>query len=227
MIKNKKIVALIPLRGGSKSIPYKNIKNLGGKPLAFWVCQAALESKYIDAVYVSTEDEKIKKTIENLKLPIKIIDRPENLATDVATDEAVLLHAIQEIKCDILIDLHATHPLTDASHLDSALEKFVKGGYDSMLTGVLFKNFYWTREGVPLNYNPLKRPMRQQWEGTVTENGAFYITTPDTLRTHGNFLGGKIGIYEMPKDIYVDIDEPSDWEKAEKMFALKKVTKND
>ncbi len=218
MKNKKKIAVVIPARGGSKSIPYKNIKPFGGKPLLYWVCKAALESKYVDKVYVSTEDAKIKNAVKNLKLKVGIINRPMELAQDLSTDESVLLHAIDEIECDVLIDLHATHPFTTSKHLDEAIEKFVEGKHDSMVTGVLQKKFYWTREGTPLNYNPLKRPMRQQWDGTVTENGAFYVTRPATLRKYGNFLGGKIGVYEMPKEIFVDIDEPEDWALAEKML---------
>ena len=74
MIKGLKTVALIPLRGGSKSIPYKNIKEIAGKPLAYWTCYAATHSKYIDEVYVSTEDEKIKKTVFCSKLGSSLIE---------------------------------------------------------------------------------------------------------------------------------------------------------
>ena len=94
----------------------------------------------------------------------------------------------------------------------------MKNNHDSMVTGVLFKKFHWTRDGKPLNYNPLKRPMRQQWEGTVTENGAFYITKRETLKKYGNFLGGNIGVFEMRREQAIDIDEPSDWEEAEILF---------
>ena len=68
MYKGKKIVAIIPARGGSKSIPYKNIKEIAGKPLVYWVCEAAKKSKYIDEIYISSEDQKIKEILNAFRI---------------------------------------------------------------------------------------------------------------------------------------------------------------
>ena len=218
MIHNLKTVVLIPLRGGSKSIPYKNIKDIAGKPLAFWTLHAAANSKYIDEVYVSTEDAKIKETILGLGLgpKVHVIDRPMEFAQDTSSTEAVMLHFAENVPFDLLVTIQATSPFTTSEDLDTALEKFLAGGFDSMLTGVRYKKFWWTLDGKPLNYDYLKRPRRQEWEGVVNENGAFYITKREILDTVKNRLGGKIGIFEMPEDKAVDIDEPSDWIEAEK-----------
>ena len=215
MIKGLKTVALIPLRGGSKSIPYKNIKEIAGKPLAYWTCNAATHSKYIDEVYVSTEDDKIKKTVLGFKLGVKIIDRPAHLAEDTSTTESVMLHFAELVKFDLLVTIQATSPFTTSEDLDAALEQFTKNNFDSLLTGVSYKKFFWTKDGKPLNYDYKKRPRRQEFEGVVNENGAFYITKRSILDEHKNRLGGKIGIFEMPEDKAVDIDEPDDWSKAE------------
>jgi len=176
MTNRKKIVALIPLRGGSKSIPYKNIKPLGGKPLSYWVCKAATEAELIDEVWVSTEDKKIKETVLSFGLGVKVIDRPKEFAQDDSSTESVMLHFAGTVPFDILVTIQATSPLTESEHLDHAIRKFVTEEYDSMVSGVTLKRFFWTHDGKPLNYEPVKRPLRQEWDGTVMENGAFYVT---------------------------------------------------
>ena len=87
-----KIVAFIPARAGSKSIPNKNIKSFGGKPLIHWVVNAALDCKYIDKVYVSTDGKEIQKTVNEISNPkLKVIDRPKNTAEDSSTTESAMI----------------------------------------------------------------------------------------------------------------------------------------
>lgn len=221
MFRNHKIVALVPLRGGSKSIPYKNIKKIAGKPLAYWVCDAAKKSKYIDEVYVSTEDEKIKDVINSFGLGIKIIDRPPELATDKALTDSVMLHFATKVNFDILVTLQATSPLTTDNNINKAIEQLVEDKSDSLLTGVLVKRFFWSEDGKALNYDYLHRPMRQDFKGTIMENGAFYITKREILEKYKNRLGGKISVFRMPEETTVEIDEPEDWEVVEKLLLEK------
>ncbi|HVM73382.1 MAG TPA: acylneuraminate cytidylyltransferase family protein [Candidatus Paceibacterota bacterium] len=215
----KKVVALVPLRGGSKSIPYKNIKEIGGMPLAYWVLKAATDSPSISEVYVSTEDPKIKEVVESLGLGVKVIKRPEELAQDLTTTDAVMMHFMQEVPdFDILFTIQATSPLTTEAELEAALDHFLKNDHDSMLTGVRTKRFFWTDDGVAHNYDYKNRPMRQQFKGTIMENGAFYITKKETLEREKNRLGGSIGVYEMPPHFAVELDEPEDWVEVEKLL---------
>lgn len=218
MLKNHKIIALIPLRGGSKSIPYKNIKEIAGKPLAYWVCTAAKNSEYIDEVYVSTEDKKIKKVINSFNLGVKIIDRPNELATDETSTASVMLHFAEKVDFDILIMLQATSPLTTSSDIDTAIGKFIGDGSDSMVTGVLLKRFFWTKDGKALNYNYLDRPRRQDFGGTVMENGAFYIIKKEILKKYKSMLAGKVSIFIMPDDTSTELDESNDWIVVEKLL---------
>ena len=225
MATTKKIVALIPLRGGSKSIPRKNIKLLAGKPLAYFALKAAADSKYIDEIWVSTEDKKIKDVVLGLGLGVKIIDRPEELAKDDSSTESVMLHFAKEIPFDILVTLQATSPFTTSKDLDSALKEFTKKDFDSMVSGVPTKRFFWTPEGRPLNYDPKKRPRRQDFTGSVMENGAFYITRREILEKTSSRLGGKIGVFQMLENSALEIDEPDDWKKAEKVLESLKSTR--
>lgn len=225
MFKNYKTVALIPLRGGSKSIPYKNIKKIAGKPLAYWICDAAKKAKYIDGVYVSTEDKKIKEVINSFGLGINIIDRPPELAINKASTDSVMLHFAKKVNFDILVTLQATTPLTTDNDINKAIKQFVEDESDSLLTGVLLKRFFWSENNKSLNYNYLNRPMRQDFKGTIMENGAFYITKREILKKYKNRLGGKISIFKMPEETAIELDGPKDWEVVEKLLLEKKPNK--
>ncbi len=213
----RKVVGLIPLRGGSRAIPYKNIKPMAGKPLAYWVAKAAAEARNIDEVYVSTDDPQIKEAVTGFGLGLHVVDRPKELADDKTTTDAVMLHFMEQVPdFDTLITLQATSPLTSAEHIDEALEQFDAGGHDSMLTGVRSKRFVWHDNGTPHNYDYRNRPMRQDFPGSIVENGAFYITKKEILEREKNRLGGNIGIYVMPEVTEVELDEPEDWAHVER-----------
>ncbi|RJQ47417.1 MAG: N-acylneuraminate cytidylyltransferase [Nitrospiraceae bacterium] len=228
----KNIVALIPLRGGSKSIPRKNIKDIAGKPLCAWALEAACKAIGASNVYVSTDSAEIAGVVEGLGLGVKIIERPGELATDTASTESVMFHFAGVVDFSTVITLQATSPLTTPDDINKALRLFKKNEYDSMLTGVRTRRFFWTSDGKALNYNPRKRPRRQDMEGWIMENGAFYITKGNILQRYKCRLGGRIGIYEMPPETAVEIDEPEDWEAAERLLIrrarenFKKVIRN-
>lgn len=217
-----KTVALIPLRGGSKRIPGKNIKPIAGRPLAYWVCAAARNCKYIDDVYVSTEDEQIASVVQAFNLDIQVVKRPPYLATDVSTTDDVMLHFMTVTDFDLLATVQATSPLLAARDLDLAIEQFVREGNDSLLSGVVVKRFFWTNEGRALNYDPLRRPFTQAFDGTIMENGAFYLTSRSTLDRCRNRLGGKIGIFRMAEETAAEIDDPADWVKVERLLSSRR-----
>jgi CMP-N-acetylneuraminic acid synthetase len=206
-----KTVALVPLRGGSKSIPLKNIKDIAGKPLCAWVLEAASHAKNIDKVFVSTDSEAIRTVVDSLNLNIEIIQRPAAYSTDEASTESVMLHFMSEVNFEKVVTIQATSPLLKSTQLEQAVDLFEKEEYDSLLTAVRTKRFFWTLDNRPMNYLPQSRPRRQDFEGSFVENGAFYITTKNILEKDRCRLGGKMGIYEMPENSFVEIDEPEDW----------------
>lgn len=216
-------VALIPLRGGSKSIPKKNIKLIAGKPLCAWVLESAVTCNLIDDVYVSTDSEEIAQVVDDLNLGVKLIIRPPELATDSASTESVMLHFAENIDFDVLTTIQATSPQLTSLHLDNAIKQFTNEKLDSMLSAVRTKRFFWNDNGTPINYEPKKRPRRQDFNGTLMENGAFYLTKRNILEKYKCRLGGKIGVFEMPEETMLEIDEPSDWDAISKL--LKNVSK--
>ncbi len=215
----KKIVALIPLRKGSKSIPLKNIKPIAGKPLCYWVITAAKQCDQIDEVWVSTDGEKIAEI--SRKYGAKIIKRPPEFATDTASTESVMLHFQEKVDFEVLVTIQATSPLLSSQDLSKALKTFDENNLDSLLSAVEFKRFVWSHNFKPFNYDPFNRPRRQDFEGSFLENGAFYITKYEILKNYKNRLGGNIGIYKMSNDTATEIDEPEDWTIVEKLLINK------
>lgn len=224
--KKPKIVALIPVRGGSKSIKLKNIKEMNGRPLVYWVMDAALQCDWIDEVYIATDHVEIRNAVLDYdkrdKRKLKCIDRnPEN-ATDEASTESVMVEFVNKIPSDIMVLIQATNPLLKSDHLTEALNVFLSNGLDSLLSVVRQKRFIWkiNNEGLvePVNYSPEKRPRRQDYEGFLVENGAFYITKTDQFIRTGVRISGNIGYYIMPEESYYEIDEPQDWMIVEQLL---------
>ena len=220
MNQKTKNVAFIPVRGGSKSIPYKNIKEINGKPLIYWSLRAANDCEYIDKVYICTEDASIKDVatklikVENLN-KATVIDRSEQSARDDASTEEVMLEFTDRYDFDNIILLQATSPLVSSEDLNNAFDVFNKASIDSVLSVVKQKRFVWKEksEGVygPHNYDVYSRPRRQEFEGFFVENGAIYITSKDKLIENKTRISGNIGIVEMNEKTYFEIDEPEDW----------------
>ncbi|HCT86558.1 MAG: acylneuraminate cytidylyltransferase [Candidatus Margulisiibacteriota bacterium] len=215
------IIALIPLRGGSKSIPKKNIKLMAGKPLCAWTLESAYNSGIFDKVVVSTDSQEIADVVRSLNLDVEIIMRPAELATDTSSTESVMLHIADIVDFDVIVTIQATSPLTEPLDFVNAYKKFNAENLDSLVTGVNQKRFYWDIAGTPLSYDPLNRPRRQDYNGVIMENGAFYITKRSVLTQSQCRLGGRIGIYEMPENTAIEIDELSDWHAVEKLIKLR------
>ena len=215
-------LALIPLRGGSKSIPHKNIKPIAGKPLCAWVLEAAREANIFDQIAVSTDSDQIAGVVTSLDLGIEILKRPEHLATDQASTESVMLHAAECYSFKSITTIQATSPLVRADDFIEAHHKFNNEGFDSLLSAVRIKKFFWHADGTAINYDPALRPRRQDFRGMLMENGAFYITSRDLLEQYKCRLGGRIGIYEMPAETATELDEPADWQIVEALLNKKK-----
>ncbi|MCU0660827.1 MAG: acylneuraminate cytidylyltransferase [Myxococcota bacterium] len=219
------VAAFIPVRGGSKSIPRKNILPMAGKPLVHWVAQAACECPLIDVVYVASEDEEIRAVACELRHDkLMVIDRDPSTATDTASTESAMLDFASRHSFDVLVLIQATSPLLEPGHLTAALTKYRESGCDSMLSVIREYRFRWEQgEGSlePSNYDPRRRPRRQDWEGELVENGAFYVTTREALLETGCRLSGHIEAYEMPPSTAVEIDERSDWTRVEELLYAK------
>lgn len=215
MVNNHRVIAFIPVRGGSKSIPLKNIKPFCGKPLVCWNIEALEACELVDEVIVATDSDDIWNVVEvRHYAKTTLYRRSAENACDTASTESVMLeyiHYAQLPREDIFMLVQATSPLTEDIHFTEALQMYGKGEYDSILTCVRNYRFFWNEDGTSMNYDYMNRPRRQNFSGMLMENGAFYINTVENILNSGNRLSGKIGVYEMPEYTATEIDEPDDW----------------
>ncbi|OGZ33197.1 MAG: hypothetical protein A2V69_01565 [Candidatus Portnoybacteria bacterium RBG_13_40_8] len=222
MYKNKKILAIIPARGGSKGIPKKNIRLLTNKPLIAYTIEAALKSKLLDRVIVSTEDKEIKEISKRYKA--EVVKRPKKLSGDTTPMQSVLEHIISYLKKhgnykpNIIVLLQPTSPLRAAHHIDEAINKFLEEKYDSLLSVCPSHAFIWKinrSTAICINYDFKKRTRkqarRQDRKPEYKENGAIYITKYENFIKKHNILNGKIGLYIMPEKNSLEIDTEFDF----------------
>ncbi|MBR9873098.1 acylneuraminate cytidylyltransferase family protein [Vibrio sp. J1-1] len=223
MIDGKKVIALIPARGGSKRLPRKNVLPLNGKPLIAWSIEAAKRCSYIDKVLVSTDDQEIADIAVKFGADVPEL-RPENLASDTAKTESVLIYVLEKFGKDdeILVLLQPTSPLRTTQHINEALELFI----DKQALAVV--------SVTPCEHSPL-------WSNTLPEDGSMGdFLKPEALNRSqdlGEFyrLNGAIYIFDalnlldqkeiryteksyayvMDNRVSFDIDQKLDFELAE------------
>ena len=209
-------VAFIPVRGGSKSIPLKNIRPICGKPLVYWTVKAACECSQIDKVYVATDSDMIKKAVESFAFDkVEVIGRSAESASDTASTESAMLEFASERNFENIVLIQATSPMLQGKDLEAGFLLFNEEGTDSVLSVVRQKRFYWETDengyANPANYDVYHRPRRQEFDGCLVENGAFYITSRKDLLKSRNRVSGRMKALEMSEDTFFEIDELSDW----------------
>lgn len=225
--------AFIPVRGGSKSIPLKNIKPICGRPLVYWTIKAACLCEYIDIVYVATDSDIIRETVEafkhgaeaNVFEKLQVIGRSTESASDTASTEFAMLEFAECYDFNNIVLIQATSPMLTAKDLDGGFELFNSDGTDSVLSVVRQYRFLWDKQidgnVSPSNYDVFHRPRRQEFDGYLMENGAFYITSKKALIKHKNRISGNIKAYEMCEESAFEIDEPNDWTIIEALMRRK------
>jgi len=218
----KKILAIIPARGGSKGIPRKNIQIVAGKPLIFYTIEKALQSKYIDRTVVSTDDNEIAEIAK--KYGAEVLIRPKELALDDTPDLPVFQHAIKYLRekenycSDLVINLRPTCPLRSVADIDNAIEKMLKNNCDSVRTITEVKHHpYWTSkiEGdhiLPFleNCDVSKYYRRQLLPDAYITNGAADVLKSDIIMNNNNLYGEDIRGIIIPAERSVDIDTEFD-----------------
>jgi CMP-N-acetylneuraminic acid synthetase len=233
-----KFLAVIPARKGSKGIPGKNLHALNGKPLVQYTIEAALSSSELDRVIVSTDDEKIISL--SAEFGVESITRPPELATDTATTQSVILHAIEKLTSqgyfpEAIVTLQPTSPLRTNKHIDQAIRAFRENPEaDSLVSCVPIPHIYHPDSAMKLNAkgyltpdNFSLQPTRRQDKRTVyARNGAaIYITKSSRLSDY--IFGGNLMPFEMSVSDSLDIDIKEDLEIAEYLLRKRESLNSD
>lgn len=226
MYEGKKILGLIPARGGSKGLPKKNILPLAGKPLIAWTIEQIKRSKYTDSFIVSTDDEEIASVSRKYGCEVPFI-RPHEIATDSAKGIEVVFHALnwfesREQKFDILILLQPTSPLRKIEDIDNSIEMLFEKNAKAIVSVCKTEHHpLWSSILPPdgsmkdfLNQN-IKNKNRQELPKYYRLNGAIYLSYCDYLKKSKSFLGEQTFAYIMPQERSIDIDSSLDFKFAE------------
>lgn len=220
------ILALIPARGGSKGLRRKNLAPLGGLPLLAHTLLQARRAQRVGRVVVSTEDAEIAAVARHWGADV--VERPAELASDEATSESALAHALDTLAAggyepELVVFLQCTSPLRTPDEVDRAVDTLEREGADSLLSVVPLDGFVWSRQDgelAPSTYDPSRRPRRQEIGRQLIENGSIYVFRPAVLRSTGNRLGGEVVEYPMHPLSLFQIDEPGDLELVESLLPL-------
>lgn len=218
------VVAIIPARGGSKGVPSKNIRPLHGNPLIAYSILDAQEAKLVDRVYITTDDSEIAQVSK--EYGADIINRPSEFATDTASSESALVHALQAIEQagiqpELIVFLQCTSPLRTGLDIDHAIEKLRTENADSLLSVSPSHRFIWEEvDGIAksINYDYRNRKRRQDMNPQYVENGSIYIFKPWVLKELDNRLGGKIALFPMSEAAAHEIDSIVDFKIVESLL---------
>ena len=223
MISGKRLLAIIPARGGSKRLPRKNILDLAGKPLIAWTIEAALESKYIDRIVVSTDSKEISSISRKYGADVPFM-RPDELATDETTSIDVVLHQLDQLEeCNdsysYVILLQPTSPLRTAENIDESVELLKSRNSDAVISVCKVEHSpLWCNtipaDGSLLNFldDSILNKRSQDLNQYYRLNGAIYLCNIKLLKKEKNFFLKSNSIaYKMNEEQSIDIDSKNDF----------------
>lgn len=233
MLNSSNIVAIIPVRGGSKSFRKKNIINFCGRPLLAWTIDFALKSKFISDVFVTTDDQEVAEI--SREYGAKVVWRSNKIAKNTSYIEEALSNVISEIEknrpVDTVVFLQATSPLREDSDIDEAIKIFSSENYDSLFSCSVIDGYcFWENKGNTLKsikFDYKKNDSKQDSSSFLLENTSIYIFNREILKKHNRFLGGKIGYFSMPLWKSCKINDHEDIEICEYFFQKRILNKKE
>ena len=225
-----RVLGLIPARGGSKGVPRKNVRPLGGKPLLQWTAEAALAAKSLARVVLSTEDEEIAAVGRRCGVDVPFM-RPTELAADDTPTLPVVQHALGALaargdRYDAVCLLQPTSPFRIAGDIDGCVELLASSGADSVVSVLPVPaeyNPHWVYFGAPNGAIRLSTgeaqpiPRRQALPAAWHREGSVYVTRRDVVMG-GSLYGERTVGYVVDGARSVNIDSPSDWTLAQTML---------
>lgn len=229
MIQNKKVLAIIPARGGSKGLPDKNILPLGEKSLIGWTIEAALGASFIDRLVLSSDDNKISEVASIFGCEVPFV-RPKELASDSASTAAVVNHALSSLdeEFDVVVLLQPTSPFRTSKHIDEAIKLMVEKNAKSLVSVVKINKspewMYWLDQksmGISQILKGSVGNRRQESRSAYSLNGALYVIDVGLFREINGFICPGTVAYPMTETESLDIDTLEDFDFAKFILAGK------
>lgn len=223
------ILCVIPVRGGSKGVPGKNLRPVAGRPLVAWSIDHAIGSTTPMRVIVSTDSQEIATVARSFGAEVPFL-RPAELATDTAPTEPTIVHAIEWVRAegwepDLVVLLQATSPIRSADAIDRAIAQLLTEGADSLVGVVPSSPFLWHPGRPPSADYPVDaRPRRQDMNEAMIplrETGSLYVTRTRVYDDQCNRLGGRVSLFVMDEREGLDIDTEVDLVIADSILSMR------
>lgn len=225
MIGNKRVLALVPARGGSKGIPGKNMKVIVGRSLLHRTIDQALAAKTVDEVVVTSDDQAILRHAQEVD-GVRTIERPSELAADDTAMWPVVMHALKHSPpCDVVVLLQPTSPLRLATDIDAAIALLEEKNANSVMSVCeVSTSPYWmftidNGDKLKRILPKLQAATRQELPKCYEINGAVYVVNSSWFRTSQLFVDDETLAYVMPRERSVDVDTMEDLAIAERLLS--------
>ena len=223
---DKGFAAFLPMKGHSERVKNKNLKPFNNKPLFYYVLTTLLQCNKIKHVYIDTDSDEIRISIDNL-FPderISVIRRNERLCGDYVSMNDIIAYDIQLVEENFFLQTHATNPLLTSETIESACEVFKANidNYDSLFSVNRIQTRLYDENGTAINHDPEKLIRTQDLEPLYEENSNIYIFTRESFIRNKRRIGRKPYLFEMDQIEAIDIDTERDFYLAEYIYRLEK-----
>lgn len=223
-MKNKEIIALVPMKIHSERVPNKNMRSFCGRPLYHYIIKTLLSSKYIKEIYINTDSQMIEEDAKRHFDRVYIIERPESIRGDLIPMNDIIAYDLSQIKGEDFLQTHSTNPLLATVTIDRAIECYFENleYSDSLFTVTRHQvRLYW-QDGRPINHNPDKLLRTQDLPPVFEENSNIYIFSKSSFKNNGGKrIGLKPQMFRMDRLEAIDIDDEEDFKLAEMIYTLK------
>lgn len=210
------MIAILPMRSGSKRVPGKNLRHLGGVPLFWHVLQALDKCASIEKVVLTSDYPNL--SLPQLRIPVDIMKRPSQLASDRASMNEVISHVLGRVEGESFLQVHATSPFVQATSFEQAAQLFRHGNKKNSLFSVTrLQARLWTESAAPINHDPMVLLPTQDQDPLYLENSAFYLFTRVGFTTGRNRVYGTPELFPLSPIEAIDIDSEEDFELAQRI----------
>ena len=217
-----RVVAIVPMRHDSERVRGKNYRPLGGRPLFHHIIETLLASPAVSKVAIDTDSEVIRDSANEAFPDVEVLERPPHLRDGMTPMNDVLLHDVRRLEADLYLQTHSTNPLLRTTTVTSAIERLLGDTESDSLFGVTrLQTRLWSADGTPLNHDRSVLIRTQDLPPVYEENSCVYLFTRAGLERHGNRIGERPILFEIPREEAWDIDEEVDFRVVEALYALR------
>lgn len=214
-------VALVPMRHDSERVPGKNYRLLGGRPLFHHVVGTLLDCPRISQVVIDTDSPVIRESVEQAFPTVTVVERPEHLRDGAIPMNEVLLNDVRLVPADLYLQTHSTNPFLRSETVTDAIDTLAaRPEHDSLFGVTRLQTRLWRADASAVNHDPAHLVRTQDLDPVFEENSCIYLFTRESLEGHGNRIGERPLLFEIPSAEALDIDDEWDFQLAEALISM-------